>query len=81
MNYYVMRIKYQKDGQIKKSEVMDYDTKSAAIAKFHTNLGTDMADIDLQGSMCTVINGMGGQEVSEFWGTMPEQEPEQVEEG
>jgi hypothetical protein len=78
MKYYVMRIKYQKDGVIKKSEVMDYDTLKKAEAKYHTNLGTDMEDDTLQGSMCTVINGAGGQEMSEFWGTMdiePEPEP------
>ena len=74
MNYYVMRIKYQKDGQVKKSEVMEYDTRQAAIAKFHTNMGTDMADDTLKGSMCTVINGMGGQEEAEFW-ELPEEEP------
>lgn len=81
MNYYVMRIKYQKDGTVKKSEVMDYDTRQAAISKFHSNLGADMADDNLMGSMCTVINGMGGQEATEFWGTMevePEPQPEPI---
>ena len=80
MNYYVMRIKYQKDGTVKKSEVMEYETKQKAEAKFHTNLGTDMEDENLQGSMCTVINGMGGQEMSEFWGVIdPQPEPESNE--
>ena len=74
MNYYVMRIKYQKDGQVKKSEVMEYDTRQSAVAKFHTNMGADMADSTLKGSVCTVINGMGGQEEAEYW-EIPEEEP------
>lgn len=67
MNYYVMRIKYLKDGTVKKSEVMEYDNRQAALAKYHSNMGADMADTTLKGSMCTVINGMGGQEVSNYW--------------
>lgn len=66
--YYVMRVKYQKDGTVKKSEVMDYETRDQAVAKFHTNLGTDMVDDTLKGSMCTVINSHGGQEAKEYWG-------------
>ena len=74
MNYYVMRIKYLKDGTVKKSEVMEYDNRQAALAKYHANMGTDMADDTLKGSMCTVINGMGGQEVADYW-MLPEEEP------
>lgn len=66
--YYVMRIKYLKDGTIKKSEVMEYDTEQAALAKFHTNLGTDMVDDMLSGSMCTVINQYGEQIETSYWG-------------
>ena len=76
MNFYVMRVKYQKDGVVKKSEVMEYDTAQQALAKFHTNLGTDMSDDTLQGSMCTVINGRGGQVENGFWGTTPDDQPE-----
>jgi len=74
MNYYVMRIKYQKDGTVKKSEVMEYTSKKQAEAKFHANLAADMGDDTLEGSMCTVINGMGGQEFVEYWSD--EMEPE-----
>ena len=66
--YYVMRIKYLKDGTIKKSEVMEYDTEQDALAKFHTNLGTDMVDDTLSGSMCTVINQYGAQITTSYWG-------------
>ena len=75
MNYYVMRVKYLKDGTVKKSEVMDYESRQAAIAKFHSNMGADMADDTLKGSMCTVINGAGGQEEAEYWMTEDEPEP------
>ena len=85
MDYYVMRIKYQKDGTVKKSEVMDYDTMQKALAKFHTNIGTDMSDDTLAGSMCTVINGAGAQIETSFWGEIPldepQPEPEPVVEG
>lgn len=66
--YYVMRVKFLKDGTTKKSEVMDYESRTDALAKFHTNLGTDMVDESLKGSMCTVTNSHGGQEAKEYWG-------------
>ena len=74
MKYYVMRVKYLKDGTTKKSEVMEYDSRERAIAKFHSNLGTDMVDETLQGSMCVVINGMGGMEKTEYWEAVAETE-------
>lgn len=70
--YYVMRVKYLKDGTIKKSEVMEYDSRQAAIAKFHSNMGTDMVDETLSGSMCTVIDQYGNQipEATYSWGNI-----------
>ena len=74
--FFVMRVKYQNDGEVKKSEVMNYEDYDRAIAKFHENLGTDMKDDTLKGSMCTVINSHGGQERYEYWGeTDMEEEP------
>ena len=67
IKYYVVRVKFLKDGTQKKSELMDYATRQEAIAKFHDNLATDMKDATLSGSMCTVINSHGGQEVKEYW--------------
>ena len=72
--YYVVRVKYLKDGTEKRSELMSYDTKQAAVAKFHSNLATDMADDTLKGSMCTVINYQGGQVEKEYW-EIPDPEP------
>lgn len=66
--FFVTRVKYLKNGEVKKSELMSYDTLNQALAKFHTNLGTDMVDESLKGSMCTVINSHGGQEAREYWG-------------
>ena len=66
--YFVTRVKYLLNGDIKKSELMSYGTRNEALAKFHTNLGTDMEDPELKGSMCTVINSHGGQECKEYWG-------------
>lgn len=77
--FFVTRVKFQKDGVVKKSELMSYETRNEAVAKFHTNLGTDMADATLKGSMCTVTNSHGGQECKEYWGYTdidPEPEPE-----
>ena len=67
MNYYVIRVKYLKDGTIKKSELMDYPTRTQAVAKFHSNLGTDMADTTLAGGMCVVLNAHGGREEYSYW--------------
>lgn len=59
MKFYVVRVKKQKNGVYKKSELMDYDTQQQALAKFYTNIGADMNDDTLQGSMCAVLNEMG----------------------
>lgn len=66
--FFVTRVKYLKTGEVKKSDLMSYDTLNQALAKFHTNLGTDMVDDTLKGSMCTVTNSHGGQEAKEYWG-------------
>lgn len=80
--FFVTRVKFLKDGTTKKSELMEYATRNEAVAKFHTNLGTDMADATLKGSMCTVINSHGGQECKEYWGyTDIDPEPEPNTEG
>ena len=79
--YYVVRVKYLKDGTEKRSELMAYETRNQAMSKFHQNLGADMADDTLNGSMCTVINDHGGQEAKEYWNNpTPAPEPEPSEE-
>lgn len=65
--FYVVRVKFLKDGTEKRSELMAYSTRNQAIAKFHSNLASDMSDDTLAGSMCTVINDHGGQEDKEYW--------------
>lgn len=65
--FYVVRVKYLKDGTVKKSELMEKDTEIEALAKFHANLGTDMADETLAGGMCVVINGHGGEVATSYW--------------
>ena len=74
--YYVIRVKYLKDGTEKRSELMAYETKQQALSKFHTNMGTDMADETLNGSMCVVLNNHGGTEESDYWETL---EPESAD--
>lgn len=65
--FYVVRVKYLKDGTEKRSELMAYSTQTEAVAKFHTNLGNDMSDDTLRGSMCTVLNEHGGQIEKGYW--------------
>lgn len=65
--YYVIRIKFLKDGTVKKSEVMDYETQRQAEVKFHNNLASDMADDTLEGSTCVIMNAYGGIAKSEHW--------------
>lgn len=67
--YFVARVKTQKDGQIKKSELMDYATEQEAEAKMYTNIGTDMDDDTLQGSMCTVFDFAGNEIERKYWET------------
>jgi len=77
--YYVVRVKYLNDGTEKRSELMAYESKQQALSKFHTNMGTDMGDPTLRGSMCTVLNEIAGQEASGSW-SVDEPEPEPNEE-
>jgi len=65
--FFVVRVKYLKDGTMKKSELMDYTTENRAVAKYHSNMGTDMVDETLAGGYCTVLNGHGGEVISGFW--------------
>ena len=79
--FYVVRVKWLKDGTIKKSELMSYQTRQEAIAKYHSNMAQDMADDLLSGSMCTVLDQLGGCILNDHWGfvTVPEPEPEPSE--
>lgn len=80
--FYVMKVKFLKDGSMKESPVMTYEEPNRAKAKFHKNLGEDMDDSTLKGGMCTVINSHGGQECKEYWGyTDIDPEPEPNTEG
>lgn len=80
MLYFVVRVKYLKNGQVKKSELMDYNDKQAALAKFHQNIGADMADDTLAGSFCTVLSQEGKSlEDGTYYWHIPEPEPVQVE--
>lgn len=65
--YFVARVKEQTDGTIKKSEIMEYDNKKAAVAKLYSNIGTDMGDDTLQGSMCTVLDMEGNEVKRDYW--------------
>lgn len=73
--FYVVRVKYLKDGTEKRSELMAYETRTQALAKFHQNLATDLVDDTLKGSMCVVLNEHGGTEEKEYW-----EAPAEVEE-
>lgn len=79
--YFVVRVKWLKDGTIKKSELMSYQTREQAIAKYHSNMSIDMTDDTLSGSMCTVLDQLGGIILSDYWGhvTVIEPEPNQEE--
>ena len=76
--YYVVRVKWLKDGTIKKSELMSYQTQQEAVAKYHSNMALDMADDLLSGSMCTVLDQLGSVILNDSWGhvTVIENNPE-----
>ncbi len=65
--FYVIRIKFLKDGTVKKSEIMSYENHHLAETKFHNNLATDVADDTLIGSTCMVINAYGSVTDVEHW--------------
>lgn len=66
-HYFVMRVKELKDGTFKKSEIMDYDEKRQAVAKVNSNMGIDMIDDTLQGSMCTALDIEGNEVKRDYW--------------
>lgn len=65
--FYVIRVRFLKDGTVKKSEVMSYSTYRQAEAKFHNNLATDMADDTLIGSTVMVMDAYGSVTNVEHW--------------
>lgn len=65
--FYVVRVKYLADGTEKRSELMAYDTRLEAESKFHINVGTDMADTTLNGSMCVVLDSFGNSICTKYW--------------
>ena len=73
--YFVVRVKWLKDGGIKKSELMSYPTYEQAVSKFHSNLATDMVDETLSGSMCVVLDMTGNQVKQDSWGHWVEEQP------
>ena len=68
--YYVVRVKWLKDGIIRKSELMSYETQTEAVAKYHSNMAADMVDDTLSGSMCSVLNALGQNILNDYWGHM-----------
>lgn len=77
--YFVARVKTLKDGTFRKSELMDYTDKQTAIAKLYTNIGADMGDDTLDGSMCTVLDIHGNEVKRDYW-TTETPAPEEVSE-
>ena len=65
--FYVVRVKYLPNGEEKKSELMDYPTQLEAESKFYKNIGTDMEDTTLLGSMCMVVDKFGNEIQSRYW--------------
>ena len=65
--YFVIRVKYLVDGTVDKGEIIDFDSREAAIAQYHVYVGTDMNDASLRGSMCTVLNSYGMEVMHDSW--------------
>lgn len=59
MEFYVIRIRFMKDGTTKKSEIITKATLREAEAKLHNNLGIDMADDTLSGGVCMILDIRG----------------------
>ena len=63
----------------KKSELMSYEKKEQATAKYHSNMSADMIDETLSRSMCTVLDALVGCILNDYWGHMTVIEEENSE--
>jgi len=73
--FFVVRVRFLKEGGIKKSELMSYLTQDQAVSKFHSNLAVDMVDPTLTGSMCSVLGIDGNCIKQDCWGYYTDEEP------
>lgn len=65
--FFVERVKYLKDGTIKKSEQMEYATEKAAEKKFFKNVSDDMDDETINASFNVILNSIGALIEKKFW--------------
>lgn len=66
------RTKFQKDGTIKSVETSLHDTLSSALAKHYRNIGADMEDEKLSGSVSVITDTLGNRHEGYSWGEIIE---------
>lgn len=76
MKYYVVTIQYNKEKKAENREAPKmFLTLEAAEQKFYEQVGKDMANATLGGSLNILMNSDGGIYETKKWGIMEEPEP------
>lgn len=76
IKYVLNRVKFLKTGGVKEQTPTIHDDLKSAQAKFHRNIGTDMDDTTLSGSVSIITDTKGGYKDSFSWGEIIEPEAE-----
>lgn len=70
--YFLNRVKFLKSGGVKEQTPSIHDNLKSAQAKFYRNIGTDMDDETLSGSVSVITDTKGGSHDSYAWGDIVE---------
>lgn len=72
--YFLNRVKFLKAGGVKEQMPTVHDSLKSAQAKFHRNIGTDMDDETLSGSVSVITDSEGERHDHFSWGIIAENE-------
>lgn len=72
MKYFLNRVKFLANGGVKAQEPSVHDDLHSAQAKFHRNVGTDMDDSTLSGSVSMITDEKGNPYDAYSWGEVKE---------
>lgn len=75
MKYLLNRTKFLVNGGVKALEPSVHDDLKSAQAKYHRNIGTDMDDTTLSGSVTVITDTLGNRYDYFSWGEIVEQNP------
>lgn len=73
--YFLSRIKFLKNGGVKEQTTTTHEDLKSAQAKYHRNIGTDMDDDTLSGSLTVILDSDGNRIDGYSWGEIIEPQP------